>query len=69
MLLLCNGIIAFIVNITSFISNKKTSALTMSIAGNIKLVTTVLLSFMLFSSSLGIINGIGIGLTFLGGIG
>jgi hypothetical protein len=28
-----------------------------------------LLSFMLFSSSLGIINGIGIGLTFLGGIG
>ena len=69
MLLLCNGIIAFIVNITSFVSNKKTSALTMSIAGNIKLVTTVLLSFMLFSSSLGIINGIGIGLTFLGGIG
>jgi hypothetical protein len=69
-LLLGNGILAYIVNITSFISNRITSPLTMSISGNIKLVTTILVSSLLFkSSSIGIMNGIGIGQTFFGGIG
>jgi hypothetical protein len=69
-LLFGNGILAFTVNIASFLSNRITSPLTMSIAGNIKLVTTILASFILFkSSSLGVMNGIGIALTFVGGIG
>lgn len=39
--LMVNGFIAFLLNVVSFSANKKTSALTMTVAANVKQVLTV----------------------------
>jgi hypothetical protein len=46
--LIGNGIIAFFLNIVSFSANKKTSALTMTVAANVKQVLTILFAVYLF---------------------
>ena len=43
-----NGLIACVLNITSFYANQKTNALTMSVAGNVKQVLSILLSIFIF---------------------
>ncbi|CEP12550.1 hypothetical protein [Parasitella parasitica] len=65
--LLLNGLIAFALNIVSFTANKKTSALTMTVAGNVKQVLSIVLSVVLFDYLITTTNAFGIILTLLGG--
>ncbi|CAO3693825.1 unnamed protein product [Rhizopus stolonifer] len=65
--LLLNGIIAFFLNVVSFTANKKTSALTMTVAGNVKQVLSIVLSVVIFDLSITAMNGLGILFTLMGG--
>ncbi|KAI9483453.1 MAG: triose-phosphate transporter family-domain-containing protein [Benjaminiella poitrasii] len=65
--LLMNGVIAFFLNVVSFTANKKTSALTMTVAGNVKQVLSIILAVIIFNLSITFMNLIGIMLTLAGG--
>ncbi|KAI7888194.1 triose-phosphate transporter family-domain-containing protein [Mucor mucedo] len=65
--LLFNGLIAFGLNIVSFTANKKTSALTMTVAGNVKQVLSIILSVIIFDYAINSTNAFGIILTLFGG--
>ncbi|KAK9897084.1 TPT-domain-containing protein [Cystobasidium minutum MCA 4210] len=65
--LLMNGVIAFFLNVVSFTANKKTSALTMTVAANVKQVLTIVLAVMIFHLKINLTNFFGITLTLLGG--
>lgn len=65
--LLFNGLIAFALNIVSFTANKKTSALTMTVAGNVKQVLSIILSVIIFDYVINSTNAFGIILTLFGG--
>ena len=68
LLVLCmNGMIAFVLNIASFVANQKTSAVTMGVAGNIKQVLSIILAVLLFNLSISYLNATGILLTLVGG--
>ncbi|EIN14509.1 TPT-domain-containing protein [Punctularia strigosozonata HHB-11173 SS5] len=66
-ILLANGIIAFALNVVSFTANKKTSALSMTVAANVKQVLTIMLAVFIFGLSISPLNIIGIAVTLLGG--
>ncbi|ORX90425.1 TPT-domain-containing protein [Basidiobolus meristosporus CBS 931.73] len=66
--LVVNGVIAFFLNVVSFTANKKTSALTMTVAGNVKQVLSIVLAVTIFNLDISAMNGIGIVLTLLGGV-
>lgn len=61
------GFFAFVLNWTNFIVTKATSPLTVSVAGNIKQVVTVVLGIYLFSIPISWLNGLGI-LISIGGL-
>jgi drug/metabolite transporter (DMT)-like permease len=65
--LLINGIIAFFLNVVSFTANKKTSALTMTVAGNVKQVLSIVLAVIIFNLNITFMNLAGIMLTLVGG--
>ncbi|KAL0084063.1 triose-phosphate transporter family-domain-containing protein [Phycomyces blakesleeanus] len=65
--LLINGVIAFFLNVVSFTANKKTSALTMTVAGNVKQVLSIVLAVMIFKLHITATNFAGILLTLAGG--
>lgn len=65
--LFANGIIAFFLNVVSFTANKKTSALTMTVAGNVKQVLSIILAVIIFKLNITITNAAGILLTLIGG--
>ncbi|CAB4424027.1 unnamed protein product [Rhizophagus irregularis] len=65
--LVTNGVIAFFLNVVSFTANKKTSALTMTVAGNVKQVLSIILAVVIFNLTITPTNGLGIFLTLLGG--
>lgn len=66
--ILClNGIIAFFLNVVSFTANKKTSALTMTVAANVKQVLSIVIAVMVFNLTITALNAWGIFLTILGG--
>ncbi|KAL8838611.1 MAG: hypothetical protein Q9176_005008 [Flavoplaca citrina] len=67
LILLVNGTIAFGLNVASFEANKRSGALTMTIAANVKQVLTVVLSVALWHIPVGAMNTCGIALTMLGG--
>lgn len=54
-----NGLLAFLLNITSFQTNKLAGALTISVCGNIKQCLTILLGIVLFNVKVGPLNGAG----------
>ncbi|KAJ2089070.1 hypothetical protein IW138_003782, partial [Coemansia sp. RSA 986] len=62
-----NGAIAFVLNIASFTASKNTSALAMTITGNVKVVLTVVLGCILFHVSLSPVGTFGVALTLAGG--
>ncbi|GAA5919898.1 hypothetical protein JCM6882_004741 [Rhodosporidiobolus microsporus] len=62
-----NGAIAFGLNVVSFTANKKTSALTMTVAANVKQVLTIVLAVLIFNVALNPTNVLGISLTLAGG--
>ena len=57
--LLCNGILAFAINYVSFSANKKTSALSMTVAGNVKQALSIILSVWIFKYIISMTNGLG----------
>ena len=63
-----NGLLAFLLNFVSFTANKKTGALTMTVAANIKQILTIITSVAFFKLQMGWMNVVGIFLTLLGGI-
>ena len=65
--LMTNGVIAFFLNYVSFTANKKTSPLTMTVAGNVKQVLSIILAVVIFNLTITPTNGVGIFLTLLGG--
>ncbi|KAI7853492.1 triose-phosphate transporter family-domain-containing protein [Circinella umbellata] len=65
--LIVNGIMAFGLNIVSFTANKKAGALTMTVAGNVKQVLSIILAVIIFKLDINITNAFGIILTLLGG--
>ncbi|KAI7866285.1 triose-phosphate transporter family-domain-containing protein [Spinellus fusiger] len=65
--LLMNGIFAFFLNVVSFTANKKTSALTMTVAGNVKQVLSIILAVIIFKLNITLVNSAGILLTLAGG--
>ncbi|KAJ2553886.1 hypothetical protein EV175_002777 [Coemansia sp. RSA 1933] len=65
--LVVNGAIAFVLNIASFTASKNTSALAMTITGNVKVVLTVVLGCLLFKVSLPPISMFGVVVTIAGG--
>ncbi|KAI4128835.1 MAG: hypothetical protein LQ338_002535 [Usnochroma carphineum] len=67
LILLVNGIIAFGLNVASFEANKRSGALTMTIAANVKQVLTVVLSVIIWRVPVGALNAFGIVLTLTGG--
>lgn len=66
-ILLSNGLIAMVLNWTSFIANKNTSALTMTVAGNIKQALSILISLYIFRTNATILSLVGICVTLFGG--
>ncbi|ORY93046.1 triose-phosphate transporter family-domain-containing protein [Syncephalastrum racemosum] len=65
--LIFNGILAFGLNVVSFTANKKTSALTMTVAGNVKQVLSIVLAVVIFHIHINVTNAFGILLTLIGG--
>lgn len=65
--LLGNASLAFFLNWISFAVNKETSALAMTVAGNVKQAVSIGLAVIIFSTPLTLLNGIGIVITLLGG--
>ncbi|KAJ3085476.1 UAA transporter [Quaeritorhiza haematococci] len=57
--LAANGILAFLLNFVSFTANKRTSALSMTVAGNVKQVLSITLSVWLFNYVITGLNGLG----------
>lgn len=54
-----NGLLAFVLNISSFSTNRIAGALTMTVCGNVKQCLTVLLGIVLFGVKVGPLNGLG----------
>ncbi|KAJ1946997.1 hypothetical protein GGF37_000774 [Kickxella alabastrina] len=63
-----NGSVAFVLNIVSFTASRGTSALAMTVTGNVKVVLTVVLGCLLFGVSLSLISVVGVVVTLTGGI-
>jgi hypothetical protein len=54
-----NGLLAFLLNISSFSTNKAAGALTMTVCGNVKQCLTILLGIIIFGVKVGLVNGVG----------
>lgn len=57
---LMSGFLSFTLNVSSFIANKVTSALTLSVAANVKQVLIVAFATTYFGDTIGLLNGVGI---------
>lgn len=63
-----NGCLAFCLNWISFTVNKETSALAMTVAGNVKQAVSIGLAVIIFNTPLTVLNGLGIFVTLIGGV-
>lgn len=66
--LAANAIVAFALNMISFLTNKATSALTITVCGNVKQVLTIGLGIVLFNVPVGWLNAVGTLTTVAGAI-
>ncbi|KAG5929489.1 hypothetical protein E4U42_005754 [Claviceps africana] len=64
--LMGNGLLALLLNISSFNTNKLAGALTMTVCGNLKQCLTVLIGIFLFNVSVDLLNGAGMAVTMVG---
>ena len=62
-----NGLAAFFLNVVSFTANGKTSALTMTVAANVKQVLVIGLSIVVFAVPVTLLNATGVLITLAGG--
>lgn len=65
-ILLLSGMIAFSLNIFTFLLINNTSALTYTVVGNVKVVFSIIFSVMIFGNQVTIFNGIGCTITIIG---
>ncbi|KAJ5595667.1 hypothetical protein N7450_002125 [Penicillium hetheringtonii] len=66
-LIVGNGLLAFLLNVASFNTNKIAGALTITVCGNLKQAITLALGIVLFGDfSINVLNGLGIFLTLAG---
>ena len=63
---LFSGVLAFMLNVSSFIANKSTSALTLCIAANVKQVVLVAAGTIYFGDSVSMLNALGVIIAFCG---
>lgn len=68
LILFCNGIVAFLLNVVSLQANKVAGALTMTVAGNIKQSLTILLGIVVFQVQTSMLAGAGIFITIAGAV-
>lgn len=62
-----NGLLAFVLNIASFQTNKIAGALTITVAGNLKQAITLALGIIVFADfTINVLNGLGIFLVLAG---
>lgn len=61
-----NGALAFVLNISSFQTNKLAGALTLTVAGNLKQCLTILLGIVLFHVRVSVPNGMGMAVAVAG---
>ena len=61
-----NGLLAVLLNISSFQTNKLAGALTLNVCGNIKQCLTILIGIVAFNVRIGFTNGFGMLITALG---
>jgi hypothetical protein len=61
-----NGVLAFLLNVSSFQTNKVAGALTMTVCGNVKQCLAVLFGIVLFNVEVNCMNGIGMLLALAG---
>lgn len=61
-----NGYLAFLLNITSFYTNKLAGALTITVCANTKQCLTILLGVMVFNVHVGVLNGCGMVIALVG---
>jgi drug/metabolite transporter (DMT)-like permease len=66
--LAANGAMAFLLNYSNFMTTKKTSALTVTVAGNVKHILTIVLSIVVFQNPISFMNGLGTVITLVGAI-
>lgn len=66
-MVMITGVLSFSLNLTSFYSNAATSPLSLCIAGNVKQVVVIVLSIVLFNTTVTPFNGCGILLVCIGG--
>lgn len=66
--ILFSGVLSFLLNVSSFIANKSTSALTLCICANVKQVALVLAGTLYFGDSVSMLNALGIIIAFLGSL-
>ena len=64
--ILFSGILSFSLNVSSFVANKVTSALTLSIGANVKQVLVIAISSAYFGDEIGPVHGAGIIVVMLG---
>ncbi|KAF2075908.1 hypothetical protein CYY_002799 [Polysphondylium violaceum] len=59
LILILSGVIAFLLNIFTFLVIKFTSALTYTVSGNLKVVLSITISVLIFKNEVNFLNGIG----------
>ena len=61
-----NGVLAFLLNVSSLKTNKAAGALTMAVAANTKQILTIVLGVVLFNVRVTVVNGAGMALALVG---
>lgn len=62
------GFMAWLLNITNFFTNQKTSPVTLTVGGNVKQILTILLSIAIFNTHVSFMGALGILVTVAGAI-
>jgi len=65
-ILALNGFLAFLLNYSNFMASQTTSAVVITIAGNIKHLTTIAISIVLFGTKVTLLNTLGTIITVIG---
>lgn len=65
-MVLINGVMAFFLNYSNFMATKNSSALSVTVAGNVKHIVTIVASVIVFANPISFINAVGTTITLIG---